>query len=336
MNYSTNLFRALYSYHHKKTKVFSYPMITHIEVTNACNLSCPFCPRDKIRERGIGYMTIETFKRIVNSRNARMLRHIRMFGHGESLLHPKLVEYVKLVRPHAKSVGLTTNVQLLTKTKAKELLEAGLDIIVFSFEGVNKEAYERMRVGGNFETAVRNIVNFVDMRNAGGYKCRIVITCLDCKETHSGIERFVGHWSQFVDVVGHMSVHDWGGILSSPLVNMTPIETHRVCFWPWFGFDVYWNGSVAPCCMYETDVGLGNVNDSSLTEIWNSPEYQQFRWNMLYNQDELPICRTCRLNKLSDAYLRTVQTPNPRFPFTQSSLNLLRDGVMKIMRAPHF
>ncbi len=61
------------------------------------------------------------------------------------------------------------------------------------------------------------------------------------------------------------------------------------------------NGEVYPCCRGPRELLMGNVNDNSMTEIWNGEKYREFRRNM-NNKDYADVCSTC-----------DVLTANPKF-----------------------
>jgi len=52
---------------------------------------------------------------------------------------------------------------------------------------------------------------------------------------------------------------------------------------PWVHFHVTQNGNVTPCCQapWGEDAKLGNINESSIQEIWNGNEFESFRKQML-------------------------------------------------------
>ncbi|MCR9245251.1 MAG: SPASM domain-containing protein [bacterium] len=52
------------------------------------------------------------------------------------------------------------------------------------------------------------------------------------------------------------------------------------------------NGEVYPCCRGPRELLMGNVNDQSMTEIWNGAKYREFRRRM--NAKDYPdVCSTC-------------------------------------------
>jgi radical SAM protein with 4Fe4S-binding SPASM domain len=48
------------------------------------------------------------------------------------------------------------------------------------------------------------------------------------------------------------------------------------CILPWIHMHIWPNGSVYPCCMSDTDQGLGNINDMPIDEVINSEEFKTF------------------------------------------------------------
>ena len=64
------------------------------------------------------------------------------------------------------------------------------------------------------------------------------------------------------------------------------------CMMPWVHTHIWPNGNAFPCCMSDSDIVYGNLNDNSLEEIWNSEKYKKLRKNML-NEKESPECTRC-------------------------------------------
>ncbi len=64
------------------------------------------------------------------------------------------------------------------------------------------------------------------------------------------------------------------------------------CMMPWIHTHVWPSGKAFPCCMSDSTVEYGNLNDNSLEEIWNNDKYKQLRKNMI-NDDETKECSRC-------------------------------------------
>ena len=70
-----------------------FPLILNLEPTNACNLKCNYCPREKA-DKGVGFLPWETYKRLIDEA-ARYPQLIMLNLHkdGESFLHPAFSGY---------------------------------------------------------------------------------------------------------------------------------------------------------------------------------------------------------------------------------------------------
>ena len=80
-------------------------------------------------------------------------------------------------------VQFNTNAMLLTEKISERLIEAGLDRIIFSLDGMTKETFENIRGGANFEKVVNNIKSFINIRNEMGGKkpcVRIQMVKMEC------------------------------------------------------------------------------------------------------------------------------------------------------------
>ena len=52
----------------------------------------------------------------------------------------------------------------------------------------------------------------------------------------------------------------------------------QYCEYPWLSLTVMADGNVVPCTQISNnELVLGNVNNNTLEEIWNSKEYEEFR-----------------------------------------------------------
>ena len=65
---------------------------------------------------------------------------------------------------------INTNATQLNEKKSKELIESGLDVMIYSFDGGTKETYEKMRPGrfkeNKFENVYKNIYEFKNIRES--------------------------------------------------------------------------------------------------------------------------------------------------------------------------
>ncbi|MFH1245238.1 MAG: radical SAM protein, partial [Candidatus Omnitrophota bacterium] len=141
-----------------------YPLHAHIEVTALCNLKCRMCPRVTM-QRSQGTMTMEAFKKIIDElKRVHLPNTLFMHFTGEPLINPQLPLMIK----YAKEQGLpwikfNTNACLLTETRAKEILQSGLDCLVCAVE-MSEEEENKLRPGADYNEVVRNVQRFMRLK----------------------------------------------------------------------------------------------------------------------------------------------------------------------------
>ncbi len=144
------------------------PVLTrvHVEPTSACNLSCHHCVRRSWGEPA-GFMAMSTYQRLIAGlRSVPSFRHLTFWGLGEPLLHPHIAEMVALAKDLGARTEIITNGLLLSREKAAALIDAGLDSLVVSVDGVSPEAYADLREGANLRQVLANVEQLQSLRTA--------------------------------------------------------------------------------------------------------------------------------------------------------------------------
>jgi radical SAM protein with 4Fe4S-binding SPASM domain len=109
-----------------------------IEITNACNFKCTWCP-DEIMDRRRGFMKKEKVFRILDEIAEKRpwlgpLYPVKLHQMGEPFLHPDLVEIVAHAETRGVGIELNTNCGLITEEKADGLYAAGLTNLILSYQ----------------------------------------------------------------------------------------------------------------------------------------------------------------------------------------------------------
>jgi radical SAM protein with 4Fe4S-binding SPASM domain len=144
------------------------PAHLQLEVTSACNLRCAMClvryrpPVNKLA----GAMTIGLFQQIVDE--VPTLRKLTLQGLGEPLLSPYLMDMIRYAKARGVTVGFNSNATLLTRRRADELLEVGLDWLHVSLDGASAGTYEGIRDGAGFATVFGNLAGLIAAKRAAG------------------------------------------------------------------------------------------------------------------------------------------------------------------------
>jgi pyrroloquinoline quinone biosynthesis protein E len=132
------------------------PETIHFSVTGRCDQACAGCfysarPGSQVTPDDAPF---QLFEKVV--REAERVRVFQIaLGGGEPLLHPRIVDMVRLARQHRLVPNLTTNGNLLTVDLALALKEAGLGQVQISLNGATEEANATTRP--NFDSAMAAI-----------------------------------------------------------------------------------------------------------------------------------------------------------------------------------
>jgi MoaA/NifB/PqqE/SkfB family radical SAM enzyme len=133
--------------HLKKMPGRFYPInYLFIEITNACNFKCTWCP-DDIMGRRRGFMKKERVFRILEEIAAKRSRlgpiyPVKLHQMGEPFLHPDLVEIVERAERSGVPIELNTNCGLITRERIEGLYAAGLTNLILSYQTPDTETFK--------------------------------------------------------------------------------------------------------------------------------------------------------------------------------------------------
>jgi radical SAM protein with 4Fe4S-binding SPASM domain len=269
------------------------PAHMKIELTNFCNLACPMCPHEQM-QRAVGYMKPELFRKIIDD-SSPWLEFAYLHHLGESLFHGKIGELIRYGRSKGVAMGLSTNATYLDHRKGKILLESGLDFLVISMDGASPDTYDRMRVGGDFATTVKNVRSFFELKQKIPNHLTVVVQMIVTAENHHEVKAFADLWRADGAQVMIKEARDWAGQVKLVQIGKPAATHHAPCKMLWTELTVLWDGKVVPCVnVFEHENLLGDFSTQSLDVIWNSPEMQRLRAAHLADDvDAVPVCRTC-------------------------------------------
>lgn len=140
------------------------PRKIYVESTARCNLSCTTCIRNVLAEN-LGDMSLPLFRRLLPGFGNADL--INLSGFGEPLLHPEILEMVRLAKEHSgpdTRVGFNTNATLLTEAVARKLISAGLDMLIVSIDGVQAETLKEIRIGAQLPQLLTSVEELTKTR----------------------------------------------------------------------------------------------------------------------------------------------------------------------------
>ena len=138
----------------------------NLEPTFRCNLFCEMCPRFSSVDPHLD-MPMETYSRIVE---AMHLAHTVDFtGWGEPMLHPRIYDMVSMAKQKDCVTSMTSNGTGLNARNAAQIIEAGMNRLTVSVDGMKPETFEAVRPGASFEKVTNNLRELSRQVVAGGH-----------------------------------------------------------------------------------------------------------------------------------------------------------------------
>jgi radical SAM protein with 4Fe4S-binding SPASM domain len=277
-----------------------FPIMVVLSVTFVCNSKCPSCPytNSSIREdyKDAPFISPALFKKIADECGP-FGSYIRLTGGGEPLLHPNMVELIEYAKAKGAKIGLINNGSCMTEETAKRLLACETDMIEFSVDAADKETYDKVRTGLDFDKLVANVKRTVALRNEMKSPTKIIVSVVNQAIVRDKIDEIVKFWEAIVDKVQVRKYLTWG--INDPEQSADKseyIEAHKIpCPFPFERLNVDSRGKVM-FCGYDiaANTDFGNLNTQTIQEVWKSDKYNAWRKLHLEGRgDEIEMCKQC-------------------------------------------
>ena len=144
------------------------PQKIYVELTTECNRDCAMCLHRSAEEPG-GRMAAATFEAIVGQlAGLPSVPTLNFSGFGEPMAHPLFFPFLALAKKAGCAVEAVTNGTLLSREAAEWLIEAGLDKLVVSVDGLRPDSSRLLHAGAfpQVEASLRMLSHLRVARNA--------------------------------------------------------------------------------------------------------------------------------------------------------------------------
>lgn len=258
----------------------------YIEITNACNLNCPFCIKNK---RKVNYMTIDNYKHIIN----KIKDHTKeIYFHilGEPLLHPNVIDFIEYATKENLLVNITTNGYLINNLKNNSNLHR-LNISLHSYN----ESYKL-----DLDTYLNNIFNTIDKIK---------------DKTFISLRLWVGNKNteyilKYINKRYHTNINKLENNTKTKISPNLIIDTFHEFIWPDLNNNYYneigkckglinhigilCDGTIIPCCLDTTGViNLGNIYNEDLNTILDKEIVKEMVDNFKKGYKCQELCKHC-------------------------------------------
>lgn len=276
----------------KSFTVGDFPLHLDVEASRICNLQCAFCATSYEPLGGKGFMSCDTFKKIIDEGAEHGLCAIKFNSgaRGEPLLNKSLIEMVA----YAKGKGImdvyfNTNALLLTRDASSKLIEAGLDRISISFEGTTAEVYEKYRIGSSYKRVLNNVKELIELRNEMNSRKPLVrVQTVAIPELIPKMKEYTKFWEKIADEVAFIDFKDYSHRQDILIYDWA-------CPYIWQRLMVTWDGKISICGFdYSTKHNLGNVKNTTIHSAWKGDVMEEIRKKHKEGRShEIPVCDSC-------------------------------------------
>jgi radical SAM protein with 4Fe4S-binding SPASM domain len=296
----------------KKGSVLGLPMSITIEPTTACNLGCPECPSGlKQFTRAEGNLKPDFYKKIIDEVQYHAF-YLNFYFQGEPYINPNFLKMVQYANAKKIYTATSTNAHFLTPQKAEETVKSGLSRLTISIDGTTQETYESYRKGGSLAKVLEGAKNIVAAKKALKSKTPYVIfQFLVVKPNEHQLEDAKKLAAELgVDEIRFKTAQVYDYKNGNPLIptiekyaryKKQTDGTYKLknkmlneCWRMWSSCVISWDGKIVPCC-FDKDAKhqLGDLQTSTVKQIWQNSNYVGFRTQLLNNRSAIDICQNC-------------------------------------------
>jgi len=296
----------------KKSKkiTLKYPVSSaQIEITNRCNLSCLHCFNDSGDPCPHELTTEEIFS-VIDTLTSMGVHRVTLTG-GEPLLHPEFFEITDHARKAPMSVNIFTNGTLITEEHINEFKKLHIGQFNISVDSVDETIHDTFR---GKKGALKKTLHAITLLKEAGFPIRIA-TCLSQLNKDVAVDILQYCKTQDLTDIGVAPVRASGrgvdGLAISPeeyydvvIKQFTYLKeefpegifearevTGKGCSIARHSIGIKSDGTILPCPACNREMGIGNVRDMNLEELWdNSEKLKTLRRIISKNNN---TCKTC-------------------------------------------
>lgn len=266
----------------------------YLEITNACNLNCPFCTNDK----GQTFMSLKAIDNYLDQIK-EVSDYIYLHVLGEPLLHPDFNKILDLLDAKNLWLQLVTNGTLLYRypdlLKHKCLRKLSISLHSINNLDINTNCFKTINslIENNNDRIIE--LRFYDLNKLDD-KLNSFLAILKEKYAYKNTDKKQSFKLKDKVYIYHQDMFNW------PNINDAYIGEKGMCHGLKDQIAILHNGVVSACCLDTYGINkIGDLNTNSLKEILASETYQKALLALNKQQLILPLCKHCtyrlRFNK---------------------------------------
>lgn len=272
------------------------PNKVNFDVCTFCNHKCTFCSNEDKRTLK-NQVNLDDFNKVMTNITKYLnIKELGLSAKGEVLINKDLVEIIKACKETYKIpyVYISSNGSLLTKENTNELLEAGLDSIKLSINGISKEEYKNTHQKDDFEKVIENFRYILKLKKEKYSKLKVLISSIITKSKEEIDEAFKDLFQEDYKLIDNSFKYN---ISYTPKFKHFSIDNSKLRPCALALEEIYIDSDcrLGLCCKdYFKEFDYGSLLNHDFLELYNSREMMELRQMHLdKNFPEEHFCRKC-------------------------------------------
>ncbi len=288
-----------------KTMLRGKPYYYFVDPCNVCNLRCPLCPTGNGQiERQRGMLKYDDYN-VILEKIAPYAVEVSLHNWGEPLLNKQIFDIIEATSQRGIATNMSSNLSIEKDRIGEQLIEAGLEYLIVSLDGMTQDVYSRYRQRGDIELVFHNLKSILDARKRLGKKKPVIewqflvfkhneheIAAAQAMAEKLGVDRFrlrspgfpLGDYKLAEKAAQVEAEQSWMPVdptyweLHPGTLRKQGYLWDEPCYYLYRSMTVNPGGGVAACCIvYKDRQDFGNLLHDDLDTIWNNPQYQRSR-----------------------------------------------------------
>lgn len=263
----------------------------YIEITNKCNLKCPFCIGNSRKNKELSF---EEFK-VILTKIKNYTNYLYFHILGEPLIHSQINEFINYAKEEGFNVNITTNGYLISRIKNNSNIRQ-LNISLHSFNENNNLSLDNY---------LNNVFDTIDelIKNKTYISLRLWVK----NKHHDSMINYINNrYNTHINLKEYHKINDYLFInpfheFIWPDLNNKYYNETGTCYALKDHLGILSDGTIVPCCLDTKGIiNLGNIFNADLEEVINSERVNRMTENFKCNKKCEELCKHCNFLEIKE------------------------------------